>query len=188
MTRLLILCATLLLGACASAPPVPQEIPPRPARENVQKFALSGRVAIEQAQQANTVRLLWEHSREGDSLGFASPLGNMLAELQSTPKGARWISADGELYEARTADRLMTRLTDTPIPLEALSQWVIGRLSATAGDIRRDAQGRLLSALDQGWSVRITSYESEQPNALPRTLEIEYPGLRLKLAIEEWFL
>ncbi|NSL56281.1 lipoprotein insertase outer membrane protein LolB [Uliginosibacterium aquaticum] len=188
MKRLLLALITLLLTACASTPPAPQEIPPRPARDSVQKFALSGRVAIDQGKSANNVRIMWEHNRDSDSLGFASPLGNMLAELQSSPKGARWTSADGELYEARTPERLMTHFTDTPIPLNALSQWVLGRLSVQASEIRRDAQGRLLDALDQGWAVRITGYESEQANALPRTLEIEQPGLRLKLVIEEWFI
>lgn len=188
MTRLLSLLLVLLLAACASAPPAPQELPPRPPRDSLNGFALSGRIAINQGNKANTVRIVWEHAGDSDSIGFASPLGNVLAELQRTAKGARWTTADGELYEARSADRLMARLTDTPVPLDALTLWVTGRVSPAAGPVSRDPRGRLLDALDQGWAVRITAYESEQPDALPRTLEIEHPGLRLKLVIEEWLL
>lgn len=188
MIRLLSLLLPLLLAACASTPPAPQELPPRPQRENLQSFALNGRVAINQGTRSNTVRIAWEHTSESDSIGFASPLGNVLAELQRTPKGARWTTADGELYEARSADRLMARLTDTPVPLDSLVLWITGRVGALAAPVIRDPQGRLLNALDQGWSVHITAYESELANALPRTLEIEQPGLRLKLVIEEWAL
>lgn len=188
MSRLISLFLALLLTACASTPPAPQDLPPRPPRESLHSFAMNGRVAINQGSRSNTVRIAWEHAGENDSIGFASPLGNVLAELQRSSKGARWTTADGELYEARSADRLMARLTDTPVPLDALVLWITGRTTLQAAPVARDPQGRLLSAFDQGWAVRITAYESELPNALPRTLEVEQAGLRLKLVIEEWVL
>jgi outer membrane lipoprotein LolB len=188
MNRLLGLALALLLGACASTPRAPQEITPRPARESLQNFALNGRVAIGQGSRSSTVRIAWEHAGENDSIGIASPLGNVLAELTRTRQGARWQTADGEIQEARSADRLFARLTDAPIPLDLLLLWITGRTGPQAEALIRDPQGRLVSALDQGWVVHITAYESEEPNALPRTLEVEQPGLRLKLAIEEWLL
>jgi outer membrane lipoprotein LolB len=188
MKQLLALVLTCLLAACASTPPAPVEIPPRPARESVQKFALNGRVAILQGTKSNTVRMAWEHAGETDAIGFATPLGSILAELQRTRTGAVWLTADGERYEARTADRLITRLTDAPVPIDSLILWVTGRVSSRAENIERDPAGRIQSARDDGWEVRITAYESEQANALPRNLEVEYPGLRLKIIVEEWLL
>lgn len=188
MKRLLVLALAGLLAACASTPPAPKEIPPRPDRESLQKFALNGRVAILQGTKSNTVRLAWEHTGENDAIGFASPLGSLLAELQRTRAGAIWLTADGERYEARTADRLITRLTDTPVPIDSLILWITGRVGGRAENILRDPLGRIQSARDEGWEVRITAYESELPNALPRNLEVEYPGLRLKIIVEEWLL
>lgn len=178
----------ILLTACASSPPAPENLPPRPARESLQKFALNGRVAILQGTRSNTVRMAWEHNGNNDAIGFATPLGSLLAELQRTSQGAVWLTADGERYEARSADRLITRLTDAPVPVDALTLWITGRLTANAGNVIRDPADRLVSANDQGWAVRITAYESELPNALPRSLEVEYPGLRLKIIVEEWLL
>lgn len=188
MKKLLAILSAYLLAACASTPPAPKEIPPRPARESVQKFALNGRVAILQGTKSNTVRMAWEHAGENDAIGFATPLGSILAELQRTRTGAVWLTADGERYEARTADRLITRLTDAPVPIDSLTLWITGRVSGKAEDIQRDPVGRIVSARDDGWDVRVTAYESELPNALPRNLEVEYPGLRLKIIVEEWLL
>ncbi|MEC5385843.1 outer membrane lipoprotein LolB [Uliginosibacterium sp. H3] len=176
-----------LLTACASAPPPPVAIPPRPARESIQRFGLSGRAIIRQSARADTMRLTWEHSVAEDAIGFSSSLGMVVAELQRNASGARWMTADGERFEARSADQLMARITDQPVPLEALSRWVVGRVGngATA---TRDAKGRLLEAVDQGWSVRVLSYETELPEALPSTIEVEHGALRIRLAIEEWVL
>lgn len=188
MNRLVCLIFALLLSACASTPPAPEIIPPRPARESLERFALNGRIAINQSGKSSSVRIAWEHAGENDAIGFASPLGSVLAELTRSSKGARWSTASGELYESRSADGLMAHLTDTPVPLNQLILWITGRVSPQAESLTRDAQGRLLSASDQGWVVRISAYESEQMNALPRLLEVEQAGLRLKLVIEEWLL
>jgi outer membrane lipoprotein LolB len=188
MRSVLLTILTMLLGACVSTPPAPESIPPRPARESLQKFGLNGRVAILQGTRSNTVRMAWEHNGKNDAIGFATPLGSLLAELQRNSQGAVWLTADGERYEARSADRLITRLTDAPVPVDALTLWITGRLTASAENIVRDPAGRLMSANDLGWAVRINAYESELPNALPRNLEVEYTGLRLKIIVEEWLL
>lgn len=177
-----------LLGACASSPPGADVPPARPDRESLSHFTLNGRAAILQGSRSNTVRLSWEHAGGRDTIGFASPLGSRVAELQRNPSGATWIGADGERHEAASADQLITRLTDLPVPIDALALWVTGRVTAQAGEVLRDPAGRLLSADDQGWQIRIGAYESDRPDALPRNLEAAYPGLRLKLIVEEWLL
>ena len=118
-------------------------------------------------------------------MGFSSSLGMVVAELQRDATGARWITADGERYEARSADQLMARITDQPVPIESLSRWVLGRVGRGAA-ITRDPMGRLLEAQDEGWTVHVLSYESERPDALPSAIEVEHGALRIRLAIEEW--
>jgi outer membrane lipoprotein LolB len=179
------LLGVLMLAACASAPPKPAEIPPRPQRESILGFELSGRAIIRQGAHADTMRLTWEHTPAQDAIGFSSALGMVVAELQRDANGARWITADGERYEARSADQLMARITDQPVPLESLSRWVLGRAGKNA-DVTLDAKGRLLEALDEGWTVRVLAYETELPNALPSSIEVEHGTLRIRLAVEEW--
>lgn len=175
----------LMLCACASAPPA--QIPSRPQRESILGFELAGRAIIRQGARADAMRMTWAHSPTEDAIGFSSSLGMVVAELQRDASGARWITADGERYEARSADQLMARLTDQPVPIDSLSRWVLGRVGRGVA-ATRDEKGRLLEALDEGWTVRVLAYESELPNALPSSVEVEHGALRIRLAIEEWLV
>ncbi|GAB2895719.1 hypothetical protein GCM10027046_26260 [Uliginosibacterium flavum] len=177
----------VLLAAC-SPQAAKQDLPARPQRESIQRFSLEARIAIRQPGSSNTIRMNWEHAHNTDLIGFAGPLGNQLAELQRDSLGARWISADGERQEARDADQLLARLTDTPLPLDSLALWALGRVSDRAENVQRDPDNRLLLATDMGWTLRISRYENDTPNALPAMLEIEHDTLRIRLAIEAWQL
>jgi outer membrane lipoprotein LolB len=181
--RAFLLFAIVVLAACASAPPA--EIPPRPERDTIVNFGLVGRAVIRQGARADSMRMTWEHTTTEDAMGFSTSLGMVVAELQRDANGARWITADGERYDARTADQLMARITDQPVPVNSLARWVVGRVGRTAV-ASRDAMGRLLEAEEDGWTVRVLSYESALPNALPAAVEVEHGSLRIRLAIEEW--
>lgn len=184
--RLCVCCG--MLAACAGAPLAPKDIPPRPARETVSSFAINARAVIKQGGKANALRIMWEHTADTDNIGFASPLTGMIAELQRDRGGARWISAEGEHYEARTADLLIARLTSEPVPIAALARWITGQTSAGASEVVRDNQGRLLQALDKGWQIRVLSYETELPNAMPSVMEVESGTLLIRLAFEEYVI
>jgi outer membrane lipoprotein LolB len=176
-----------LLAACGGQSTQP-DLPPRPPRNAIERFTLEGRMAINQSGRSNTLRVNWEHAPERDLIGFSGPLGNQLAELQRDQQGARLIGANGEHHEAPDADQLLARLTETPVPLDSLALWALGRISAQATHLQFDPAGRLVTALDNGWMINITRYENESPNALPATLEVENENLRVKIAIEAWQL
>ncbi|GAA5169615.1 outer membrane lipoprotein LolB [Viridibacterium curvum] len=185
-TLLLGLCA-ILLAACAGQPSRPTDVPPRPPRSEIQNFALTARVAITQARRAETIRMAWEHTPAQDAMGFENSLGMIVAELQRDAQGARWLTSAGEKYESRSADELMARLTDRPVPIQSLSLWVVGRLGQN-GIAKFDDKGRLLEGLDSGWTIRVQEYEADRPDALPRIVEAEVPGLRIRLVIDSWLL
>ncbi|MGC3963209.1 MAG: lipoprotein insertase outer membrane protein LolB [Rhodocyclaceae bacterium] len=177
----------VLLAACASTPPAPKEIPPRPARESITSFIFDGRAVVRQGQKADTMRISWQHSPAEDDIGFANPLGHVMAELQRDSTGARWTTSDGERYEARSPDMLISRLTDAPVPIDALALWVTGRVRPDAA-VQRDNLGRIVQASDGGWLLSIQSYENEMPNAMPSVLEVRRGTLQIRLAIEVWQL
>lgn len=175
----------LLLAGCASTP-APEISVARPARESIRAFSVEGRMAIFQGRNSNTVRFSWEHSPERDLMGFSGPLGNQLAELRRDARGASWTDSGGERTEAPDAETLLTRLSDTPVPLASLSDWILGRAGPANTEIERDAAGRLLAARDGAWQLQVSNYESPQANALPRLLEIRGQSMRMRLAIENW--
>ena len=186
-SRALLATLAVLLVGCASAPPAPVEIPLRPQREGILGFGMTGRLVIQNGQKADTVRIAWDHTVEQDALVFSTAMGIVAAELRRTAEGAVWTTSAGERFEARNADQLMAQLTEQPVPLKALSYWLVGRLTRD-GSGTRDAQGRLLEGTDQGWAVRVLAYEVDRPDALPSIVEVSRGSLRIRLAIEGWVL
>lgn len=187
LRHLLMLAAACALWGCATSPaPLPSE--PRPPRAGIASFALEARAVIRQGERADSLRMAWEHSPQQDVVGFISPLGQKLAELQRDAYGARWLGADGERVEAARPDELFARLTEVPVPLDAMSEWMLGRVSTQATALRHDELGRLQSALDRGWQVQVLAYESAAADALPSRLELSHGSLRIRLAIENWSL
>lgn len=176
-----------LLAACGTTPP-PAPLEPRPPRASLQRFSLEARAVISQPQRADSLRMSWQHSPQEDYLGFASPLGHVMAELQRDAQGARWLGADGERYDAARPDELFAHLTDVPVPLDALSEWMLGRVTEQASQVRRDELGRLQTANDRGWTIRILGYESPAVDALPSVIELAFDSLRIRLKIENWSL
>lgn len=182
----LFLIAVLMLAACAQTEERPREIPPRPARDTIERFSLNARAVITYAGKANTLRILWDHSPEADNIGFATQLQGMVAELRRDNIGARWTTYAGDHYDARTPDVLIARMTKEPVPVAALTRWVTGRVTEDASDIQRDDKGRLLIAVDKGWVVQVISYETDLPNALPAVMEIRSPTVQIRLAFEDY--
>ncbi|WP_018608359.1 outer membrane lipoprotein LolB [Uliginosibacterium gangwonense] len=185
---LLLLLGLALLAGCAETPKTPTDIPPRPARDSISSFSLSGRAIISRSGQANTVRILWEHSPAADNIGFATQLQGMIAELRRDAGGARWTTAAGDYYDARNADVLIARLTKEPVPIAALALWVTGRVTPEATDAQRDDKGRLISAADHGWVIKVISYETDLPNAMPSVIEVQSPTVQIRIAFEEYIV
>lgn len=186
--RALLASGVFLLAACAGTPAPPKEVPPRPPREQLNRFSLFARASIRHAGEANIATISWEHSTQSDMMDIGGPAGIQVARLQRTAQGAVWETRDGEHFEARSADELFAQLTNEPVPVEALSRWVTGRLGRTGAVAQRDAFGRLTEGEELGWAVRVVSYEVERADALPSVIEVERGTLKIRLAIQEWDL
>ena len=174
----------LFLAGCGSLPPN-GAIPPRPARDSIQAFALEARFSAKVATEGNSGRMTWSHEPDKDSVLFLSPLGQGVATLTSDAFGASLELADHTRYQADNPDELVAKLLGRPLPVRTLHRWVLGKAGTGAS---RDALGRLQAVLEDGWRVEILSFESEVPEALPSLLRISKDDLELKLKIDGWSL
>jgi outer membrane lipoprotein LolB len=119
----------LLLGACASVPS-PQ---PLPQLESVPaSFEMSGRLSIRQGDRSEIAKLRWTRNRDSDSWVIASPLGNEVARIDSTPQGARLQQAGGSPQEAPSFEALTQRLLGVALDPSLLAAWLHGRPPADA--------------------------------------------------------
>jgi outer membrane biogenesis lipoprotein LolB len=117
----------LLLGACATAPQ------PMPQLESIPAaFEMSGRLAVRQAERSEIARLRWTRTRDSDSWIIASPLGNEVARIESTPSGARLMQAGGPTENAASFQALTQKLLGVALDPSLLAAWLHGQPPADA--------------------------------------------------------
>jgi outer membrane biogenesis lipoprotein LolB len=116
-----------LLGACATAPQ------PMPQLESVPAaFEMSGRLAVRQGERSEIAKLRWTRTRNTDSWVIASPLGNEVARIESTPGGARLLQAGGPTENAPSFQALTQKLLGVALDPSLLAAWLHGQPPANA--------------------------------------------------------
>lgn len=133
----------LLLGACASPPP----------RERPARF-WSGRMGLlVQSDPPQNLQASFELQgtpRSGD-LTLFSPIGGILARLSWNPQQAT-LERGAERWTGANVAQLAQQLVQTPLPVEALFDWIEGRPVTHAGweaDLGALAQGRIVAKRQQ---------------------------------------
>jgi outer membrane biogenesis lipoprotein LolB len=117
----------LLLGACAAAPQ------PLPQLESVPAaFEMSGRLAVRQGDRSEIAKLRWTRTRDSDTWIIASPLGNEVARIESTPHGARLTQAGGPTENAPSFQALTQKLLGVALDPSLLAAWLHGQPPANA--------------------------------------------------------
>lgn len=108
----------------------------------------SGRMAVqllkEPPESMSASFELHGSAQKGEMLLF-SPIGTTLAHLEWTPEQAR-LTQGNQQMESSNLHRLVTRLTNTELPLAALFEWLAGHSVDTPGwqvDLSGHAQGRI---------------------------------------------
>ncbi|MFV5213712.1 lipoprotein insertase outer membrane protein LolB [Azonexus caeni] len=182
--RLIGCCAALLVAACAQLP-----AGPLPQRGELENFAVAGRFALltrqaDGSSESTGGRLDWTHSRDGDRLLLANPLGIGVAELYSGGGQARLITSDGQTREAADAEQLLAEVTGQALPIGRLAGWLLGR-AGPGGRLERDAFDRPLRLDEAGWRVDY-AYADDDPAAPPMRLTASNAVLELRLRIETW--
>jgi outer membrane lipoprotein LolB len=185
-------CRGLLMGACvaltlaACAPMALREHASVAPRALMPAFLLEGRLSATDGQQAASGRVEWEHAPQTDRLTLLSPLGQIVARLESSPEGARLLSADGTQRDAPSADALLPEVLGIEVPSARLPRWLQGAPDVGAEIRQHDAAGRPLLVIDQGWRIDYLSYADERADALPARLDISRGEARIRLIIDSW--
>ena len=163
--------SALLLSACLHLGE-PKAVGPRPDRNTITAFSLEGRLSVRQAERSYQAGVQWTHGIGQENILLTGPLGQGLATLESSPEGARLTTADHKEITAPNADSLARDLLGFDLPLEALTDWALGRDHPV-----------------EGWQVTVLRYESDAADALPQLLELKKgDDLSVRLRIDEWQL
>jgi outer membrane lipoprotein LolB len=174
--------------ACTLNPAAP---PPDPvARQMFDIFSMSGRLSASDGKQSASGRLDWDHRIEMDRWTVSSPLGQIVARIDSGPDGAEVLFANGERRGAKKIVDLIPILlpgaAEVGLPPDRLVTWVQAAPSGDAEVRTLDARGRPARLVDQGWIIDYLGYRDESPEAMPRLVDISRGEFRLRLVVDRW--
>ncbi|MGA7951132.1 MAG: lipoprotein insertase outer membrane protein LolB [Thiobacillaceae bacterium] len=169
----------LVLASCAHAPPPPE----LPAGRDGATVSLSGRVAVQQAEENFSGLFQWV-SRDGvDDILLSDPLGQGVAKIVRTARETTLQLPDGRKRSAPDADALTEKLLGFRLPVGGMSYWIMARPDPDhPHQLTRDEQGRVERIIQDGWKIDYRSYAGGKP----RKLFITRPALEIKLIVDHW--
>jgi len=171
----------LLLSACATTPPLSGALS---GTERHGRFALKATSPFEEpkAIQGN---FLWQQTTDGWVLFLKSPMGATLAKLSVDAAGATLQRTDAPDQRANSPTVLMRQTLGEAVPVDALSDWIGGRLGdrANIAGVVRDDQGRVTAFEQQGWQVNFARYDSVGPTRMTLSTQAQGRDVVLRLVI-----
>lgn len=159
--------ALLWLAACAAVPP-PR---PLPSLSSVPAaFEMSGRLAVRQGQTSDIARLRWTRTASGDVWVISSPLGNEVARIESTPRGAVLHSGNGE-EEAPSFEALTQRLLGVALDPAWLAQGL---------------HGQTPEGLPAGWTFHIDETEPAGAVQIAKRITVRGNDTVVRLVVDSY--
>lgn len=147
-------------------------------------FQLSGRIAVRYDDQGSSGNVSWRHRAAGDEMLITSPLGQGVARIERADGMVTVTAADQRVYRAHDAESLTEQVLGFRVPLAGLSDWVRARPAPGPARQTRDERGRLSELEQDGWHIYYLAYADG--DGLPARMRLVYPGLELRLAIDDW--
>ncbi|NGY04385.1 lipoprotein insertase outer membrane protein LolB [Solimonas terrae] len=181
-----------LCSACANLPSAPVDQAQIDARWRAHRdelaaithFELNGRAASRLGVKAD---LRWQQFEDGHfNIRIAGPFGAGAVAIDGTPHDVEIRTKDGTEHTNDPQAWLLQRAGWT-FPIDGLRWWVLGLPAPdTAAQIELDAQGRLATLTQDGWTLNYGDYQQVLNLDLPRRFEARNGQITLKLIADEW--
>jgi outer membrane lipoprotein LolB len=157
---------------------------------DIEHFELRGRIGVQNDGRGFSGSTQWQHFNTGDHIALFSPLGGQVATIKTTANGVELIDSDGKIYRAQDAETLTQQNLGWSLPMQGLSDWVLGRPSdsesVNTDNAIWDESGKLSRLKQHGWEIEYQEYREASGRQLPARLTLRSPKLYLKLVIQEW--
>ena len=193
----ILLLAALFLGACATQP-VPPSATSAPtnasinqqhlaALATIKSFSLKGRLGVVTQKQGFSGSIEWQHQQASDNIDVYSPVGGKIANIAKTADGVTLTDQKGHTIKAQDAESLTNMTLGFKLPLAGLSDWVLGKPTASKiDDATWDEKGQLLTLKQDGWDIGYENYIEINGLTLPNKIVLKSDKVNLKLLVEKW--
>ena len=130
----------------------------------------NGRFAVKTEQPNQTPEAIqggfvWRDTPAQLTLDLTNPFGSILARVTVQSSGATLERANGEVIQTMTPDSLVDQALGQSIPVQGLRAWLRTQQKPQSGMrvLERDAQGRIVSFEQEGWSARLSNFDALGP-------------------------
>lgn len=194
--QLLLALLVLAVSACATQPMAPTIPSPEhlalhqqhlASLAKIQTFSLKGRLGVVTQKQGFSGGIEWQHQATTDNIDVYSPVGSKVANITKTSSQVVLTDQKSQQTKAKDAETLTESTLGFRLPLSGLSDWAIGRPTASKiAASNWDAQGRLTMLKQDGWDIGFENYLESNGTFLPTKIVLKSEQVNLKLLVEKW--
>lgn len=150
-------------------------------------FSAHGRIALRRNGRGATGHFRWIEAEQGFELVLSSPGGGPALRL--------WAHAGRACLEGRPEgpicgkdpERVLARVLEAPVPLRALSWWLRGAPApGSRSHTRWGGDSLPIEIRQRGWRIRYPAWYSAMTPPMPRLIEAERQGVRVRVAVSQW--
>lgn len=150
------------------------------------RFAMRAQSPFEQpkAVQGN---FRWQQTRSGWVLSLSSPMGATLARLSVDATGAVLRTPDAPDQRAVSATMLLRQAIGEPVPIDALEDWIQGRLGGAVGltNITRNDADQVTGFTQGRWRVTFEQYDNIGPTRMTLSSQHQEREVMLRLVVNQ---
>lgn len=152
---------------------------PDQAQQDV--WQMKGRVSVRALDVSQTLGIQWRQTQDQFDIRFTAALGISVARIHGDMELVT-LETDEGIYQAGSAEELLSTRTMLPLPLKALTYWLQGE---PAPDMAFSWRGDTLSQM--GWQIVYKRFENKQaPRGRPTRMKLHHPDVDLNLAVSSW--
>jgi outer membrane lipoprotein LolB len=182
----------LLLAGCATLPEAaaPDDWETRRAQlQALDRWTLSGRVAVAAGDEGFSGGLTWSQSGSRAEVELRGPVGGSALAIRVDGSDLSVTDQHGDVFDGERARELVALRVGSDLPIAELRYWLVG--APAPGEPHREtlgADGRLATLDQAGWRVQYDRYRLAGATPLPARLDVTNGALRLRVAVQDWRL
>ena len=189
-----LLLLVLALSGCVQAP-VENRIKPawetrRDELLRQETWGLKGRIAVRTNDESGSGTLYWTQRKDDYDIRVIASFSGGVYELSGADGVVSLRAPDQRVLQAEDAETLLRQAAGWYFPVSDLVYWIRG-LPAPGLEVDQlllDAENRLSTLNQGGWSIRYKSYVRIDGSSMPGRLDLENDQVRVRLSIREWNL
>ena len=196
MKNTFILILAVVLAGCAElqlfTPPQQAETSAwelhRAALANLERWSITGRLAIQSGQEGWSATLHWDQDNENYTLRLIAPLGQGTYQLYGDNHEVSLLTAENKIYQADDPETLLQQNLGWSVPVAGLKYWIKGipQPGINMENLVVNKDGRMTDLQQSGWRISILRYSDFNGTQLPSKLFMQNDRFKLRLVVQDW--